>query len=115
MRQVIGALYFNPERDFPVLAHNPILPREVIATGGCMMLSEELCQKLPYSDLEDGVNALIVNPYDIKGFREKLRKVIKEPDYAEGIGREALKFSLEIENFDEYIKSMEGLYKEVLG
>jgi len=105
----------HPERDFPVAAHNPILPREVMAAGRCMMLSEELCRKLPYSNLEDGVNALIVNPYDLLGFREKLRKIIKEPDYAEGIGREALKFSREIEDFDEYIKSMEELYKEVLG
>ena len=51
-----------PERDFPVVQHTPILPREVMAVGKCMILSNELYAKRRSQDMKDEENVLVVNP-----------------------------------------------------
>lgn len=102
-----------PERDFPILIHNPILLREVMATGVCSVISNEIGMKFPDRSLEDGVNTIIVNPKDISQFKNKLNDIITDVDSAQNIGREAIKISQKIENFDDYIKKMEKLYKEL--
>lgn len=104
----------HPERDFPVLAHNPILPREVLACGKCLMISDELCQKQPYSQLQDENNSLIVNPKNIQDFTKRLELVIKNPDDVSTIGKNGLKFSKKIENFNQYILTTEKWYEELI-
>lgn len=103
-----------PERDFPVIQHTPILPREVMATGKCMVLSNELYAKRCSPDIQDGKNVIVVDPKNIQQFKELLEKTIGQPDYAEEIGRQARVVSEKIERFDEYIKDTIGLYKEIV-
>lgn len=103
-----------PERDFPVVQHTPILPREVMAVGKCLVLSEELYTKRRSQEIQDGENVIVVDPKDIQQFREILEKVIREPAYAEEIGQKARLASEKIERFDEYIEDTICLYKEIL-
>lgn len=103
-----------PERDFPVVQHTPILPREVMAVGKCLILSEELYAKRHSYEIEDGKNVIIVDPKNIEQFKEVLEKVIKQPYYAEKIGEEALIASNKIERFDEYIEDTINLYTKAL-
>lgn len=103
-----------PERDFPVVQHTPILPREVMAVGKCTILSEELYSKRRSQDIEDGKNVIVVDPKNIQKFKEALEKVLRDPDYAEKIGQQARLVSEKIERFDEYVDDTINLYAEII-
>jgi len=103
-----------PEREFPIQYHTPILPREVMAVGKCLIFSEELYSKRCYGNLIDGEEVLIINPKNVKQFRAVIEDIIRYPDKALKIGRNAYNFSRKIENFDEYIKFTLGLYSSLI-
>jgi len=103
-----------PERDFPVVQHTPILPREVMAVGKCLILSEELYVKRRSIDIQDKENILVVDPKNIEQFRTTLEKIIKQPDYAEKIGQRAWIVSKKIERFDVYIEEMINFYANLI-
>ena len=103
-----------PERDFPIQHHMPILPREVMAVGKCLILSKELYNKQCYGNLTDGENVLLIDPNNIEQFRAIIEDVIQNPDTALRIGQNAYKFSRQIENFKEYIDLTIDLYASVI-
>jgi len=49
-----------PEREFPIQYHVPILPKEVMAVGKCLILSKELYNIQCYGNLIDGENVFLV-------------------------------------------------------
>jgi len=99
-----------PEREFPIPNHIPILPREVMAVGKCIILSKELYNKECYRNLTDGENVLIIDPKNIKQFKYIIEDVIKHTDTALRIGQNAYKFSAKLENFNEYVNHTIDLY-----
>ncbi len=102
------------ERDFPIKYHAPIIPREVMAVGKCLILSEELGKKGCYGNLVDGENVLLVDPKNIKQFRTIIQDVVKNPDKALRIGQNAYEHSKKIEHFEEYIDYTIGLYESLI-
>lgn len=104
-----------PEREFPIQYHRPILPREVMAVGKCLILSKELYDRGCYGNLNDGENALLIDPKNIKQFRTTINDIIRHPDIASRIGQNAYKVSGEIENFKEYIDHTIDLYTSLTG
>ncbi len=92
----------------------PILPREVMAVGKCLILSKELYNKQCYGNLTDGENVLLIDPNNIEQFRAIIEDVIQNPDTALRIGQNAYKFSRQIENFKEYIDLAIDLYASVV-
>ncbi|GAH88738.1 unnamed protein product, partial [marine sediment metagenome] len=104
-----------PEREFPIQYHTPILPREVMSVGKCLLLSRELYNKGCCRDLVDGKSVLLIDPKDIKQFRGTVKKVIKDPSATKKIGREARKLSEKTEIFDEYIDHAIDLYTSLTG
>jgi glycosyltransferase involved in cell wall biosynthesis len=110
----LSACVVIPERDFPIQNHVPILPREVMAVGKCLILSRELYEKKCYGDLTDGENVLIIDPKNVKEFRALIEKVIRNPDTVLTIGQNAYKFSKQVENFNEYIDRTIHLYTSVI-
>jgi len=103
-----------PERNFPVLGHSPMLPREVMCVGKCTLLSEEIFNKCIYPELEPNLHTIIVDPVNIKEFSSKLHKIIKNPDFAETIGINSKNIAEKHEDFKGYIKNTEELYKNTL-
>ena len=77
------------ERDFPIAFHTPTVPREVLASGTCLILSGEIAQKQALRDrLVTGENVLIVpDPREGGDLRAALRRVIEDPAGAAAIGR----------------------------
>jgi len=103
-----------PEREFPIQYHKPILPREVMAVGKCLILSKELYNKRCYGNLINGENVLLVDPKDVKEFRKIIEKVIIQPDTASKIGQNAYKLARQTENFNEYINFTIDLYASLI-
>lgn len=100
-----------PERDFPVVHHTPILPREVLATGGCLILSTEIFGKLRALGIEKDKHALVVDPKNIPEFSAALETAISCNTVRRQFGAEARALSLSIERFDGYIEDMMELYR----
>lgn len=103
-----------PERDFPIRIHRPIVPREVMACGTCLVESDELYLKKHSSKIVDEENVLVVNPHQHAHFSSLLNRIIRDPESAKKIGNNGSKISLELEKFDEYITDIENLYSELL-
>jgi len=107
-----------PEREFPVKEHTPILPREVMAVGNCLVLSKELYtkyRKKVSSHIKDKENVLVIEPKEIEKFKNVLETIIKNPTYAEKIGHQAYLTSRKIEKFEKYVDNTIKLYQQVLG
>jgi len=103
-----------PEREFPIQHHSPILPREVMAVGKCLILSKELYSKQCYGNLVDRENVLLTNPKNIKQFRTIIENIIRHPDIALRIGQNAYKLAEQIESSHEYIDFTIDLYTALI-
>ena len=85
-----------------------------MAVGKCLILGEELYNKRCYGNLTDGENVLIINPKNIRQFRDTIEDIIKQPDNASRIGHNAYKVSTKIEKFNEYINHTIDLYASLI-
>ena len=103
-----------PEREFQIPNHMPILPREVMAVGKCLILSKELYDNQCYGELADGENVLIIDPKNTEQFRAIIENIIRDPDNELRIGRNAYKCSQQIEKFDEYLDFTIRQYDSVI-
>ncbi len=77
------------ERDFPISFHGPGIPKEILACGTCLILSNEIAAKQrPLGDkFNHGENVLIVaDPKEHDELARNLRFVIQHPDQASAIG-----------------------------
>ena len=92
-----------PEREFPIQYHIPILPKEVMAVGKCLILGKEIAHNQYYGDLIDKENVLLVDPKNIPGFRNVIEFVIRNPEEVAEIGRRAYETSKEVDDFNEFI------------
>ena len=99
------------ERDFPIAIHGPVIPREVLACGTCLVLSDEIASKQRYRDkLLPGENVLIVkDPRDRAELTATLRLVLSDQPRARVIGEQGVQVSRWIERNDVYISGWEAL------
>jgi hypothetical protein len=99
------------ERDFPIAIHGPVIPREVLACGACLVMSREIASKQRYRDqLAHGKNVLIVeDPKDHDELTAILRSVIGDSQRARVIGTEGSALSRSIEGDNVYISGWEAL------
>jgi glycosyltransferase involved in cell wall biosynthesis len=99
------------ERDFPIAIHGPTIPREVLATGTCLVLSEEIYRKQAYRDaLEDGVNVVLVpDPKDRPALADRLRPLLDKPELAAGIGERGHLVTADLDDFERFVDDWEVL------
>jgi hypothetical protein len=77
------------ERDFPIAIHGPIVPREILACGTCLLLSGEIAEKqISRGEFSSGDNLVVVDdPKDHDDLAGKLRFIISDSLRAQEIGR----------------------------
>lgn len=98
----------------PVLKyHTPSLPAEALTTGRCVLLSDPLQKKEPYSNLKNGKEVLVVDPRNTEKIRGMLEMLIKNPDTANTIGDNGYRAIINYERFDEYLDKIIALYKSI--
>ncbi|MDE0106403.1 MAG: PqqD family peptide modification chaperone [Bryobacterales bacterium] len=79
------------ERDFPITIHGPIIPREVMSCGRCLIVSREIEKKQrDLLDLRDGHNVLVVDdPRNRESLVRIIRTIATDVSLATRIGRNA--------------------------
>lgn len=77
------------ERDFPISFHGPTLPREVLATGTCLVVSREVFEKQQFRDTaENGGDLIIVDdPRQTDVLAAALRRPLVDRAWALDVGR----------------------------
>jgi glycosyltransferase involved in cell wall biosynthesis len=88
------------EQDFPITFHQPIIPREVLMSGTCLVGSTEVIKKLPAPQrMVHGYNCIAVKDVnDIEELSNKLRPLAVSLDTTNSIiGRRGRAYALDME------------------
>src|SRR4029453_750253 len=87
------------EHDFPIGIHSPIIPREVLMAGTCLVGSTEVIRKLPsYDRLPHGYGCIAIEDVDdIDVLSARLAAIADDPDTAAAIGRRGHRFAAELQ------------------
>jgi len=87
------------EQEFPIKFHDPIIAREVLTCGGCLVGSTEIIQKLPDAyKLIDSHNCIMVNDVNaIDDLEQRLISILQNPGRVQQIRDRARQYGLEIE------------------
>ena len=104
------------ERNFPILFHGPLIPREVLSSGACLVCSGEIAKKPIYGgNLVDNRNAAIVaDPKDRPALAGRLRSLISDPDRTQALARQGQKLArFWDENLDDFDAATRIFAREV--
>jgi len=99
------------EQDFPIGFHSPIIPREVLMAGACLVGSTEVIRKLPsYERLPHGHGCIAVeNVDDIELLSERLAAIVDDPHTAVAIGRRGHRFAAELQRDIQFPQVLERI------
>jgi glycosyltransferase involved in cell wall biosynthesis len=87
------------EQGFPIAFHAPMIPREVLLSGTCLVASTELIRKLPSSErLPHGYRCIAIeNVNDVDALSGALAAIARNPRAAMAIGARGRQFALELQ------------------
>lgn len=82
-------IVFFLENRFPIQFHSPILVREILASGACLICSREIADKLPYrQNLVPSRNIIIVeDPECHEELVRVIRDILSDPTHAKSVGK----------------------------
>jgi glycosyltransferase involved in cell wall biosynthesis len=105
------------ERDFPIAIHGPMMPKEVLACGTCLIVSRELAKKQPFAeDIVDGHNAVVVeDPKDRHELASRLRSMLSNPEEAHAIGIRGSTLMHGRVDHDDYLGHFENILEAATG
>jgi len=97
------------EQDFPIGIHSPIIPREVLMSGTCLVGSTEVIRKLPsYDRLPHGYGCIAIQDVDdIELLSARLGMIADDPETAAAIGRRGRKFASEWQQDMQFPRTLE--------
>jgi glycosyltransferase involved in cell wall biosynthesis len=87
------------EQDFPIGFHSPIIPREVLLSGTCLVASTEMLRKLPTSGrLPHGYGCVAVEDVnDVAILADRLAAIAQDPAPAATVGARGRAFAHELQ------------------
>jgi glycosyltransferase involved in cell wall biosynthesis len=87
------------EQDFPIAFHSPIIPREVLLCGTCLVASTEVIRKLPaYGRLPHGYGCVAIEDVnDIDVLSARLAAIVRDPTLAAAVGRRGHAYARELQ------------------
>lgn len=98
------------ERDFSISFHGPLIPREVLSSGACLVCSAEVSKKPIYQDnLVNDRNAVIIaDPRNLEALAHRLGQLISDQERTRSIGLQGQKLARfwndELQNVDAATK-----------
>ncbi len=98
------------EQGFPIDFHAPMIPREVLLSGTCLVASTELIRKLrSYERLPHGYGCIAIEDVnDVDALSEALAAIVRDPKAAMAIGRRGRQFALELQRDIPFPQTLEG-------
>ena len=103
------------EQDFPIKSHDPIVAREVLTCGGCLVGSTEVIRKLPDAHkVIDDFNCVAINDVErVEDLERRLASILEDPDRVEQLRRRARQYGIEIETEDSSPRWLESILSAV--
>jgi glycosyltransferase involved in cell wall biosynthesis len=88
------------EQNFPIEFHSPIIPREVLLCGTCLVASTEVLRKLPaYGRLPDRYGCVAIEDVnDIDLLSRRLGEIVRTPARAAIVGKRGHAYAHEIQH-----------------
>lgn len=79
------------EQGFPIAHHAPIVAREVMASGACLVASTEMLRKLPFAGrVVHGYNCVAVTDVeDVEELADKIAAIVDRPEAVPEVGARA--------------------------
>ena len=99
------------EQDFPIGFHTPIIPREVLLCGSCLVASTEVIRKLPdFGRLPHGYGCVAIDDVnDIGALTDALAFIAREPELASLVGRRGRAFAQEMQRDIDFPATIESV------
>jgi glycosyltransferase involved in cell wall biosynthesis len=104
------------EHRFPISFHTPVVPREILTSGACLVCSKEIVEKQWFKiNLVDGKNfVLIYDPKDIEYLSKRLLILLENKQLTYAIGKRGQFLSEFIENEYFHYYSIVDLYEDII-
>lgn len=99
------------EREFGI-PHYPIIPREILACGRSLLLSEEMFKKYP--GLVKGETVLVTDPRAHDRLTALLGELLENTKLRQQLEAGAAAYSERYDKYDDYIKNVEVFYSKLI-
>jgi glycosyltransferase involved in cell wall biosynthesis len=99
------------EQDFPIRIHSPMVAREALLCGCCLVASKEVLRKLPeYDRLPSGYGCVAVdNVRDIDELERRLTDIANDPAPAAAVGARGHDFARRLERHTEFPRRLDKI------
>jgi len=99
------------EQDFPIGFHSPIIPREVLLCGTCLVGSTEVIRKLPlYEQLPDRYGCVAIEDVnDIEALAGRLAAIVEDPRLSVAVGTRGRHFARELQQDMPFPQTLERI------
>lgn len=100
------------ERDFEIAIHSPIVPREVMACGTCLILSNDIAGRVVYKDLlADRRNVFLTDPRNVTDLANVIESVVCDPQTAQAVGLAgSSEVSADLEDWEKFAAATSDSY-----
>jgi glycosyltransferase involved in cell wall biosynthesis len=89
------------EQDFPIAFHAPVIAREVLMCGTCLVASTEVIRKLPdYDRLPNGYGCLAIEDVqDVDALSTSLAAIVRDPEPAAAVAARGRAFAQAVQAY----------------
>ena len=101
------------EQDFPIAFHTPLVAREVLTCGACLVASTELIRKLPdHLQLPDGYGCVAIpDVQDVDALSARLAAMVRDPAPAVSVAARGRAFAAAMQEAAKASGSLETVLK----
>jgi glycosyltransferase involved in cell wall biosynthesis len=99
------------EQNFPIGFHMPMIPREVLLCGTCLIGSIEVIRKLPHhTRLPDGYGCVAIDDVNnIEALSKRLAAIVRDPAPAASVGARGRNFACELQRGQPVLQGLEHI------
>jgi glycosyltransferase involved in cell wall biosynthesis len=104
------------EQDFPIVFHTPVMPREALLCGGCLVGSTEVIRKLrAYGRLVHGYGCVAIEDVnDIDLLSARLAEIVRDPAPAAAVGARGREFARAAQQNAQFPQTLERILETVV-
>jgi len=99
------------EQDFPIAIHSPIVAREVLLCGTCLVASTEMIRKLPgYERLPNRYGCVAVDDVnDVGALSDRLAAMVRDPEPAAAMGARGHAYARDLQRDLSFVGTLEEI------